>query len=84
MTTPRRIFFELVQSAAGELAAVRVPVGSLQARGAPIADPLAAMISRLGLAECVLVDDSSLIFCREATAAARAPIPRGIRLFLYV
>lgn len=83
MSAPRRIFFELVPSAAGDIQALRVPCESLQEHGAPIADPLAAVISRLGLAECVLVDDASLIFCREQLAASRAAIPRGIRLFLF-
>lgn len=79
----QKIFFRLVHASTGEITAIRVPVRSLQKVGAPIPDVLAAMISRLGLAEVCLIDDQSLIFCTERTAASPTPIPRGIELFFW-
>lgn len=82
MSAAPRISFELIAGDSGELQALRVPGASLDA-GAAIPQRLSALISRLGLAEGCLVDDKSLIFCRERFAAARQPIPRGISLFLF-
>lgn len=85
MSALGRISFELIASPSGEFQAVRVQRDAL--RFAPLGsglvpDQLASLVSRLGLAERILVDDTALIFCRETTPAGTR-IPRGIRLFMY-
>lgn len=84
MSAARKVCFELVMEPAGAIQAIRVPRASLQLSPCLVPDALAALISRLGVAELCLVDDHCLIFCREWVAANHAAIPRGIRMHLYV